>query len=132
MNGKSLIIDKIVKGYIDAMLWSSGGETHPQPGEESDNLEGFETSSQLKGEAWHICLNFYDDNEQDCLLFVERYRSDWDLWECLGHDLWLTSAGHGVGFWDRGLGELGDRLTKACGQYKKDAYLGDDCFVYLS
>lgn len=34
-------------------------------------------------------------------------------WEQLGHDLWLTRNGHGVGFWDRGLGELGSDLTKA-------------------
>lgn len=33
--------------------------------------------------------------------------------EASGHDLWLTQAGHGCGFWDRGLGELGERLTDA-------------------
>lgn len=30
----------------------------------------------------------------------------------IGHDLWLTSGHHGAGFWDRGLGERGDALTK--------------------
>lgn len=30
-----------------------------------------------------------------------------------GHDFWLTRSGHGAGYWDRGLGELGDRLTEA-------------------
>lgn len=30
-----------------------------------------------------------------------------------GHDLILTANGHGAGFWDRGLGEAGDRLTQA-------------------
>ncbi len=30
-----------------------------------------------------------------------------------GHDFWLTRNHHGCGFWDRGLGELGDRLTAA-------------------
>ncbi len=33
--------------------------------------------------------------------------------EFFGHDLWLTKRGHGTGFWDRELGPLGDRLTKA-------------------
>ena len=28
------------------------------------------------------------------------------------HDFWLTRNGHGTGFWDRGLGELGDKLTE--------------------
>lgn len=30
----------------------------------------------------------------------------------IGHDFILTRNGHGAGFWDRGLGEIGDRLTK--------------------
>ena len=130
MNDKSLIIDKIVKGYIDAMLWSSCGVS--PTGDLIESLDNFEVSPQLKGEAWHICLNFYEDNEKDCLLFVDQYKSTYDLWECLGHDLWLTSVGHGVGFWDRGLGELGNRLTEACKPHIKDVYLGDDELVYLS
>lgn len=31
--------------------------------------------------------------------------------QSLGHDLYLTSHGHGTGFYDRGIGELGNRLT---------------------
>lgn len=34
-----------------------------------------------------------------------------------GHDFWLTRNGHGAGFWDRGLGGLGDQLTEACRPY---------------
>ena len=33
--------------------------------------------------------------------------------EQFAHDFWLTRNGHGAGFWDRGLGEIGDILTKA-------------------
>ena len=33
--------------------------------------------------------------------------------ENIGHDLHLTAQGHGTGFWDRGLGDLGDRLAAA-------------------
>lgn len=35
--------------------------------------------------------------------------------EQIGHDFILTRNGHGTGFWDRGLGEIGDRLTE-CAQ----------------
>ena len=38
----------------------------------------------------------------------------------VGHDFWLTRNGHGAGFWDRGLGEIGDRLTKAAEVYGSD------------
>lgn len=36
-----------------------------------------------------------------------------------GHDFWLTRNGHGAGFWDRGLGDAGDTLTRACGHGTK-------------
>lgn len=42
----------------------------------------------------------------------------------MGHDLWLTQNGHGAGFWDRGLGEVGERLTDAAKAYgSADVYL---------
>lgn len=51
----------------------------------------------------------------------------------VGHDFWLTRNGHGAGFWDRGLGERGDRLTKACRPYGEVyLYPGDDGRVYAS
>lgn len=31
--------------------------------------------------------------------------------EQVGHDIWLTRNGHGTGFWDRGLGEYGRKLS---------------------
>jgi hypothetical protein len=33
--------------------------------------------------------------------------------ERAGHDLYLTASGSGCGFWDRNLGELGERLSEA-------------------
>ena len=34
-----------------------------------------------------------------------------------GHDLYLTRERHGAGYWDRGLGELGDYLTDIAHAY---------------
>lgn len=34
-----------------------------------------------------------------------------------GHDFSLTRNGHGAGFWDRGYGESGELLSKACKPY---------------
>ncbi len=51
--------------------------------------------------------------------------------EQAGHDFWLTRCGHGAGFWDRGLGEIGDRLTDAAhAAGNVDLYLGDDGKIY--
>lgn len=51
----------------------------------------------------------------------------------IGHDFILTRNGHGAGFWDRGLGDRGDRLSDAAKVYGSiDAYIGDDGKVYFS
>ena len=47
--------------------------------------------------------------------------------EQVGHDFWLTRNRHGAGFWDRGLGEIGERLTWQCRPFGSvDLYIGDD------
>lgn len=46
--------------------------------------------------------------------------------ERAGHDLYFTSAGHGVGYWDRGLGDIGRALSDACPGYREFcAYVND-------
>ena len=53
-----------------------------------------------------ICRAFYAEHLDDL-----RQTSDGPAqW---GHDLWLTRNGHGAGFWDRGYGPVGDRLSDA-------------------
>lgn len=46
-----------------------------------------------------------------------------------GRDFWFTRNGHGVGFWDRGLGEIGDLLSERCGYGTQfppaDPFFGD-------
>ena len=51
----------------------------------------------------------------------------------LGHDLWLTRNHHGAGFWDRGYGPDGQRLTQLCKPMgTDDAYIGDDGTIHLT
>lgn len=71
--------------------------------------------------------------EKDCNLFMDGNAADLAgiTAEQAGHDFWLTRNGHGAGFWDRGLEEVGDRLTAACKTYgNMDLYLGDDKRIY--
>ncbi len=49
----------------------------------------------------------------------------------LGHDLFLTRNGHGVGFWDRNLGNIGERFTEAANALGEILlYVGDDGKIY--
>lgn len=44
----------------------------------------------------------------------------------IGHDYYFTTAGHGVGFWDRGAGDVGDALSDACVRREWCVYSLDD------
>jgi hypothetical protein len=81
------------------------------------------------------CVAFIETNLELCkqyasrIDYVEEYGNEWDY---MGHDFWLTRNGHGAGFWDRQLGELGQQLTDASKAYSGlDLYLGDDSLVYV-
>jgi hypothetical protein len=49
-----------------------------------------------------------------------------------GHDFCLTRNRHGAGFWDRGYGKVGDRLTEAAHAHgESNVYKGDDGKLYI-
>jgi hypothetical protein len=50
-----------------------------------------------------------------------------------GHDFWLTRNGHGAGYWDRDLGDVGEKLTDCAHVYgERYLYVGDDGKVYVA
>ena len=111
--------------YIECALWSSTDNADDSGGEPLDANYGEddiapEALKALRDEA----RDFYDANV-----------ATWDAIEYddsqAGHDFWLTRNGHGAGFWDRGIGEVGEVLTKASKVYGScDIYVGDDGKLY--
>ena len=77
------------------------------------------------------CRAFVEDNLDDLHKYALARSvnpADGGVWEHAGHDFWLTRSGHGAGFWDRGLGALGDRLTEAAKVYgSPDDHTPYDC-----
>ena len=63
-----------------------------------------------------------DSMVADCVRFIIANRETLDRvtaggaygLEAAGRDFWFTRNGHGVGFWDRGLGDDGETLSTAC------------------
>lgn len=48
----------------------------------------------------------------------DSHRPAWDYDEAAaGRDFWYTRCGHGVGFWDRDLGDIGDKLSVIARRY---------------
>jgi hypothetical protein len=65
----------------------------------------------------------------DCADFKKANRDDLETIdsEIAGINFWLTRNGHGAGFWDLGLGAIGQRLTDAAHVYgESDLYSYDD------
>lgn len=122
-------IDSFIEGYLTAALWSS---TDTLNGEDV-NLDDFEWADGQEEKLKADCLDFIIANAADLLAYEEQktHAIEYGAFECAGHDFWLTRCWHGAGFWARGLGELGNRLTAASKAYGNiDLYLGDDELVY--
>jgi len=131
-------IDKFVLGYKIAARWSSSHmeDENDNCGTPFDQLDPEpEWSEEALKQIDKDCRAFLEDQELDLIDYIlDRSCStaEGSAIEHAGHDFWLTRCGHGTGFWDRGLGGLGDRLTKACEPYGNvDLYLGDDGKMYL-
>lgn len=144
----SAISDQLAQfaaGYIECGLWCDLMPLDmPDNGETGAGNEWPEWVDKLSAEAETAilaeCAGFLAANYADLLLYAEQHeegvRRDESTpgpWAHAGHDFWLTRNGHGAGFWDRGLGELGTRLTSASEPYgEANLYVGDDGKVYAS
>lgn len=116
--------DSFLTGYIECALWSSTDNAYDSGGNPLDsNYDESDLSPECRAEFERECKSFQEANVDDLTAY---YATGRDL-EHAGHDFWLTRNGHGTGFWDRGLGELGERLSKASKVYGSvDLIVGDD------
>jgi hypothetical protein len=104
-----------VAGYLECALWSSMGDD----GEPLDyDYSEDDVHSDARAEMTRECVDFIRANRAD-LAGMNAGQA--------GHDFWLTRNGHGAGFWDRGLGDKGKRLSEASKVYGDyGLYVGDD------
>lgn len=127
-------LDQFLNAYAVAALWSSHGpDSGPYKCENLDDLfDVDDLAPETLASMREDCADFIKSNAADLALYAEkRGNEQWSSAELAGHDFWLTRNGHGCGFWDRGLGKLGDRLTKAAKVYGGvSLYPGDDGKVY--
>jgi hypothetical protein len=115
-------MNAFLRGYVACALWLA----------DEDDGEAYE--EDLAPEALESmradCAAFERDNEADLDAYEAETGRDRDH---AGHDFWLTRNGHGTGFWDRGAGDVGKRLTAASAAYgDSDLYRGDDGSLYVS
>lgn len=113
--------------YIEAALWSSTDNADEGGGAPLDQNYGpSDIAQETQAVMRHDTRDFYTRHAD---IWREAEMSD----EQAGHDFWLSRNGHGAGFWDRGIGAAGERLTNASklvGSF--DLYVGDDGKVHGS
>ena len=114
-------LDNFTIGYIECALWASMDDDD-KPLDDNYGPEDIESATLL--EMIGDCGRFQKENDE--LLTIAISTGGRTLSDC-GHDLWLTRNRHGAGFWDRGLGVTGEKLTEAAHSYGSfDLYVGDD------
>mgnify|MGYP004462551343 FL=1 len=125
-------IKDFTRGYITAALWSSTGDD----GEPLDAIHAPEDLPQeTRATMESDCRKFFEQCNDDLWEYKDKRAipidAEFTVADCAGHDFWLTRCGHGAGFWDRGLGELGERLTVAAEKFGNgELYTGDDGKIY--
>lgn len=125
--------EAMLQGYIACALWA---DLSDDDGEPLDNYSIDDVAEKSISKARENCILFYYENKADIELFMDEL----DLDESdIGHNLWLTSKGHGTGFWDRASSlnqpeayEAGKRLSEASKSYEPNGlFIGDDGLVYI-
>lgn len=117
-------LDPFVRSYVNCALWSSiddEGEPldtdtdgHDLPSVTLEKMKADCDAFRVEAGIADLLAHAGDDSQN-------------------GHDFWLTRNRHGAGFWDRGYGKVGRKLTDAAHAWGEcDIYREDDGLVYIS
>ena len=99
--------DSFFDGYVEAMLWANTYDV------QEGTYEGDWTVGDLDPEALARLKQDADVFLEANYLLMLTVVAQRDYgWSGMGHDLALTRNHHGAGFWDRGLGKVGEELTE--------------------
>lgn len=122
-------LDSFTRQYLETALWAEldhADESGGRPLDDNYTIEDFDP--EFVAQAKRDCEDF---QEAQAELLDKAYAEHDYNEENAGHDFWLTRNGHGAGFKDRGMGELGEALAKECRPYGGvDLYVGDDGKIY--
>lgn len=125
--------EEFISGYIHCGLWADAvpycASEEERENIEFGGLEGETIADDVRGKVAEDCIAFIDYNLKDLALYCAERTYDagqGSVSEYAGHDFCLTRGGHGAGFWDRGLGELGERLSEAARAYGSPLELWQD------
>lgn len=117
-------VDIATDAAMETLLWQAG-EIHDEAGNSTGttwdaeyDVDDFVPEARVKMREF---LDAFMNDENDVNLtdlvstgHVAGWGNDTRKIAQIGHDYVLTTGGHGAGFWDRGHGEAGERLSEVC------------------
>jgi hypothetical protein len=134
-------VDTMVDGYVAALLWAGldwslvtedgKGEDNPIPLDE--NYDSDDISDEAMDTIRQECEEFYETHALILDWITTRGPEGCRFYgpEQAGIDFYLTRNGHGAGFWDRGLGILGDILSAGSKPYGETNEYPHEGKIYL-
>lgn len=113
-------VDAMFTAYVRCGLWSTT--------DYNDNGESLGSLESLGFRPDHITDAAVGTIREDITSFVADNWADVRPLDAAqtAHDFLLTRDRHGTGFWDRGLGDVGDRLTSAAHVYGDSGFYVTD------
>lgn len=118
-------LDEFTQGYIEAMMFCECNSDNDELAEMTFDDIATDTLANIMAD----CAKFQSD--QGALLGAAYAEYIYDEAQA-GRDFWFTRNGHGVGFWDRMIGEIGDALAEACKPWRElYVYAGDDKKLHI-
>jgi hypothetical protein len=120
-------VRKFWGGYVECALWASSDETDESGGGPMDQNYA---PADIEAESFKAM-------QSECADFIFHNRRTLKASglppEIAGYCFWLNRNGHGSGFWDRDLGQVGDQLSEASEAAGEcTLYVGDDGKVYAT
>jgi hypothetical protein len=117
-------IEEVVKYFIIAGLWAS---TDDNDNSLDDEYTQENVSEDNKNDIKKGIIKFIEANKE--ILARQEIPT-----EVLGHNLFLNSQGHGVGFWDRGFGVDGETLSDSSEEHfpSDPPYVTDDGDIHFN
>ena len=119
--------DEFTRGYVEAMFFTSAG-----PDDELDAAAVSDMAPETLAAIMLDCATFQAQNADDITEACDNGRINGYDMAAAGRDYWYSRNGHGVGYFDRELGAVGDKLDMAAHDACESClYRGDDGLLYL-
>lgn len=126
-------LNEFVSGFLAAMFRASTGV---DGGSLGDTYRTSDLAPNVARNLREDCADFMIENLDELKQYAARLSGAphrvHSVWSNAGHDFWLTRNSCGSGYWDRGLGQLGETLARSARIFGSLHPYTQDNLVYVA